>query len=201
MASTCCIFHEQDTSWAEASHIAVACPDFHLSKEDEKELSIWRGMPVAEPTRRRMEQHEVLSRSEGRDVRWCRRREIDGFQLHFLVGEVRLSLSICVQTCIRRFCHVDPLTGYKPCFVIALALAPFLDFPTAAFTFLLACRNARPWACASASARREWHNPPASSQAIFYALPNNLSYMPETYGIQPLVPRRIPWFCPGSFSS
>lgn len=29
----------------------------------------------------------------------------------------------------------------------------------------------------------------------------SLRYAAMTYGAQPLVPRRIPWFCPGIFSS
>ena len=107
VASTRCIFYEQDTSWPETSQIAVARLNVHLPTEEEEELSMWGGMPVAEPTRRRMEQHEVLGPSEGRDVNGrSRRREIDGLELHFLVGEVRLPLGIGVQTPIRDFCHM-----------------------------------------------------------------------------------------------
>lgn len=86
MAPTRCVFHEQDTPWPEAAHLAVTHSDIKLPDNEEKELSIWRGMPVAEPTRWRLEQDEVFGRSEGRNVEGrCRRREIDGPQFHFLV--------------------------------------------------------------------------------------------------------------------
>lgn len=86
MVLTRCIFYKQDTTWPKATHLAVTHSDFELPDDEEKELSIWRGMPVAEPPRWHVEQYEVLGWSEGRNVDGRRRRrKIDGLQFHFLV--------------------------------------------------------------------------------------------------------------------